>query len=90
VESLTFLGVGRKGEVMGFWWGAAFEWMEGRANCDSLAVTAMAKKKKKDRIRVHKEARRLARIGIGMPPTERIILDKRKKAPKHKKKLAAE
>ncbi|HEY4949324.1 MAG TPA: hypothetical protein VIH88_03235 [Candidatus Acidoferrales bacterium] len=46
-------------------------------------------KKKKDRLRVHKEARRLARLGVGMPPTERAIPDKRQKAPKHKKKLVA-
>ena len=44
-------------------------------------------KKKKDRLRVHKEARRLARLGLGMPPTERTIPDKRQKAPKHKEKL---
>jgi hypothetical protein len=46
-------------------------------------------KKKKDQLRVHKEARRLARLGVGMPPTERTIPDKRHKAPKHKKKLVA-
>lgn len=44
-------------------------------------------KKKKDRLRAHKEARRLASLGIGMPPGERVIPDKRKKPPKHKKKL---
>ncbi|MGA8677049.1 MAG: hypothetical protein WB621_17670 [Candidatus Acidiferrales bacterium] len=44
-------------------------------------------RKKKDRLRAHKEARRLARLGIGMPPSEKIIPDKRKKPPKHKKKL---
>jgi hypothetical protein len=43
--------------------------------------------KKKDRLRVHKEARRLARLGIGMPPGERVIPDKREKPLKHKKKL---
>jgi hypothetical protein len=50
--------------------------------------TAIMAKKKKDRLRVHKEARRLARLGVGMPPTERTIPDKRQKAPKHKKKMA--
>jgi hypothetical protein len=45
--------------------------------------------KKKDRLRVHKEARRLARLGVGMPPAERTIPDKRQKAPKHRKKLVA-
>jgi hypothetical protein len=44
-------------------------------------------KEKKNRLRVHKEARRLARLGIGMPPGERVIPDKRKKPQKHKKKL---
>jgi hypothetical protein len=44
-------------------------------------------KKKRDRLKVHKEARRLARLGLGMPPTERTIPDKRDKPPKHKKKI---
>jgi hypothetical protein len=44
-------------------------------------------KKKRDRLRVHKEARRLARLGLGMPPTERTIPDKRDKSPKHKKTI---
>jgi hypothetical protein len=48
----------------------------------------MMAKRKKDRLRVHKEARRLARLGIGMPPGGRVIPDKRKKPPKHKKKLS--
>jgi hypothetical protein len=51
------------------------------------SVQSIMAKKKKDRLRVHKEARRLARLGVGMPPTERTIPDKRQKAPKHKKKL---
>jgi hypothetical protein len=54
-----------------------------------VSVAAIMAKKKKDRLRVHKEARRLARLGLGMPPTERTIPDKRAKAPKHKKKLVA-
>ncbi len=54
---------------------------------DSFVPPIMARKKK-DRLRVHKEARRLARLGIGMPPGERVIPDKRKKPAKHKKKLA--
>jgi len=41
--------------------------------------------KKKPRLVVHKEARRRARLGIGMPPPERTIQDKRTKPPKHKK-----
>ena len=44
-------------------------------------------KRKRDRLKVHKEARRLARLGLGMPPTERTIPDKRDKPPKHKKKI---
>jgi len=54
----------------------------------AFVATTMAKKKK-DRLRVHKEARRLARLGVGMPPTERTIPDKRQKPAKHKKKLVA-
>jgi hypothetical protein len=44
-------------------------------------------KKKRDHIKVHKEARRLARLGLGMPPSERTIPDKRRKPPKHRKKV---
>ncbi len=54
-----------------------------------VSVATIMAKKKKDRLRVHKEARRLARMGLGMPPAERTIPDKRQKAPKHKKKLVA-
>jgi hypothetical protein len=42
-------------------------------------------RKKKPRFRVGKEARRRARLGIGMPPPERTIPDKRQKPPKHRK-----
>ena len=45
-------------------------------------------RRKKQRLRVEKEARRRARLGIGMPPPERVIVEKRHKPPKHKKKLA--
>lgn len=48
------------------------------------------KGKNKPRLRVHKEARRRARLGIGLPPPERIIIDKRLKPPKHKKPLTAD
>jgi hypothetical protein len=54
-----------------------------------VSVATIMAKKKKDRLRVHKEARRLARLGLGMPPSERTIPDKRQKAPKHKKKVTA-
>jgi hypothetical protein len=47
--------------------------------------TCMRKKKK--RINISKETRRRARAGIGMPPAERLIPDKRLKPPKHKKSL---
>ena len=45
------------------------------------------RQRKKKRIRVEKEARRRARQGIGLPPPERVIIDKRLKPPKHKKTL---
>ncbi len=50
------------------------------------AVSAMARRKK-PRLKIPKEARRRARLGIGMPPPERIIVEKRNKPPKHKKTL---
>jgi len=43
--------------------------------------------RKKDRLRVPKEARRRARLGIGLPPVDRTIPNKRDKPPKHKKTL---
>jgi hypothetical protein len=51
----------------------------------------MARKShRKSRLRVDKEARRRARLGIGLPPPERVIIDKRLKPPKHKKPLTEE
>ncbi len=44
-------------------------------------------KKKKPRLRVEKEARRRARAGIGLPPPEKTIPNKREKVEKHKKTL---
>jgi len=47
-------------------------------------------KPKKDRLRVGKEARRRARLGVGLPPPERIVPNKRDKyakPAKHKKPL---
>ena len=38
-------------------------------------------------LKVKKTARRRARLGIGLPPPERTIPNKRFKPPKHKKKL---
>jgi hypothetical protein len=43
--------------------------------------------RKKQRWRVAKEARRRARLGIGVPPAERTIPNKRDKPPKHRKTL---
>ena len=45
-------------------------------------------RRKKPRLKIPKEARRRARLGIGMPPPERIIIEKRDKPPKHKKVLS--
>jgi len=47
-------------------------------------------KQKRKRLRVAKEAKRRARLGLGLPPPERIIIDKRLKPPKHKKPLTEE
>ena len=43
-------------------------------------------KKPKGKVDIGAETRRRAREKVGLPPTERIIPDKRRKAPKHKKK----
>jgi uncharacterized protein (DUF488 family) len=48
---------------------------------------AMPRKKRKPEFTAAKEARRRARLAAGTPPTERVIPDKRRKAPKHKKSL---
>jgi hypothetical protein len=48
---------------------------------------ARVRRKKKDKLRAHKEAKRRARIGVGMPPPERVIIDKRLKPEKHKKRI---
>lgn len=48
----------------------------------------MPSRKKKSTFKVAKEAKRRARIGIGLPPPERVILEKRQKPPKHKKTLS--
>ena len=54
--------------------------------CREQSVAALMRKKK-GRINLSKETRRRARAGIGMPPAERLIPDKRLKPPKHKKRL---
>ena len=47
----------------------------------------MSKRKQSGKLDVGKEARRRARERAGAPPRERVIPDKRKRPPKHKKKL---
>ncbi|HLV95597.1 MAG TPA: hypothetical protein VKS44_10440 [Candidatus Acidoferrales bacterium] len=49
-----------------------------------------SKRKKKPRLRVAKEVRRRARQGVGLPPPERVIIDKRLRPAKHKKSLIEE
>ena len=53
-----------------------------------VLYTIMAKRKKKDRLRVGKEVRRRARTGIGLPPPARTIPDKKDKPEKHKATLS--
>lgn len=43
--------------------------------------------RKKQRLRVTKEARRRARLSVGVPPAERTIPNKRHKPPRHRKTL---
>jgi hypothetical protein len=49
---------------------------------------AMARtgRKKKDKIRPHKEAKRKARTVVGMPPPARVVPEKRDKPEKHRKR----
>jgi hypothetical protein len=42
------------------------------------------------KVDVGAETRRRAREKVGLPPTEKIIPDKRRKPPKHKRKLIDE
>jgi hypothetical protein len=44
-------------------------------------------RKKKSRFKASTEARRRARLGVGQPPPERTIPNKRNKPPKYKKPL---
>jgi hypothetical protein len=50
----------------------------------------MSPLRKRKKFRAAKEARRRARLALGTPQTERVIPDKRKKPPKHKKNLLKE
>jgi hypothetical protein len=43
---------------------------------------------KKPRLKVGKEARRRARLGVGQPPPARVIPNKRAKPTKHKETLS--
>jgi len=47
----------------------------------------MPRKKAKKRFSAGGEARRIAREKAGSPPAGRIIADKRRKPPKHKKRI---
>jgi hypothetical protein len=47
----------------------------------------MARKRKKSRFEKGTEARRIARENVGTPPAARMIPDRRRKPPKHKKSL---
>jgi hypothetical protein len=48
----------------------------------------MATKRRKRKFTAANEARRRAREAVGTPPTGRVIADKRRKSPKHKKPIA--
>ena len=50
--------------------------------------TSLTPRKKK--LDLAREARGRARRAVGLPPRERVISDKRRKPPKHKKKLLEE
>jgi hypothetical protein len=47
----------------------------------------VTRKKSKDTFNAGVEARRAARNAAGSPPAGKIITDKRRKPPKHKKRL---
>jgi hypothetical protein len=47
----------------------------------------MTAKHRKAKFTAVKEAKRRARLAAGSPPAERIVPDKRRKPPKHKKPL---
>ena len=50
----------------------------------------MARKRKKQKFEKGTEARRIAREHAGTPPVQRVIPDRRKKPPKHKKAVLEE
>ncbi len=47
-------------------------------------------KKKKRKLGLSKEAKRRARDVVGLPPPEKVIIERRFKPPKHKKKIIEE
>ena len=49
----------------------------------------MSPRRKKE-FSVPKEAKRRARAVLGTPPATRVVADKRRKPPKHKKQIAEE
>jgi len=54
--------------------------------CDKfLKEQTVPSKKRRSKFKVGTEARRRARLGIGLPPLERAIIEQRFKKPKHKK-----
>jgi hypothetical protein len=62
---------------------------ESSLRCDNVADIGgdMPSKKKKSKFKIATEARRRARLGIGLPPPERAIVEKHLKKPKHKQML---
>jgi len=51
---------------------------------------SMPSSKKRRKFNAAQAARRVAREIVGQPPVERVIPDKRRKAPKHRKPLTAD
>jgi hypothetical protein len=51
-------------------------------------LSPMPSRRKKSKFKVAKEAKRRARLGIGLPPPERVIVEKRHKPAKHKQTLS--
>ena len=56
----------------------------------TLPPDTLAKTKSRKKYSVGKEARRRARQVAGLPPAERVLADKRRKPPKHKKSTIEE
>lgn len=50
----------------------------------------MATSRRRKKLAADREVRRIARALVGQPRPERVIPDKRKKPPKHKKELLEE